>query len=336
MTGIVRPSADRTRSFAGGRRLFGWLAATLIVLAASAATGQSLYKYRGADGEWVFTDRAPGEVQRALNGDADIEIRELARGMPDPRVDVFHRIDGAEIRLYGRNDFHAPVQLVIGLDELRDLQLPDPDQDYRFVLPPREETYLLSLVALEDAARPYVAYRYRYLLGDPDASHRPERPYRAPFAAAQSHPITQAYPYAMTHTTRDAAHAVDISMPVGTDVYAARGGVVVEVASTNYRGGLDTSLEGAEANIVRILHDDGTYAIYAHLNWNAIRVQPGDHVKRGEYIAESGNTGFSTGPHLHFVVLRNADMRVESVPVEFEGRDGSGIVPELGAELVAY
>ena len=311
-----------------------------MILVALPAQAQSLYKYRGADGEWVFTDREPDEASREahrrLQGDGDIEIRALERGAPDPRVDVFHRIDGAEIRLYGRNEFHAPVQLVIGVDELRDVELPPSDQNYRFVLPPRNETYLMSFTALDDALRPYVAYRYRYLLGDPDARHRPERPYRAPFAASQSYPITQAYPYAMTHATRDAAHAVDISMPVGTDVYAARGGVVVDVASTNYRGGLDTTLDGAEANIVRILHDDGTYAIYAHLNWNAIRVRPGDRVSRGEYIAESGNTGFSTGPHLQFVVLRNADMRVESVPIEFAGPGGQGIAPEMGRELVAY
>ena len=124
---------------AGRRRSSGWLVATLVLLAASGAAAQSLYKYRGADGEWVFTDRAPGEAQRALNGDAEVEIRELARGTSDPRVDVFHRVDGSEIRLYGRNEVHAPVQLVIGIDALRDLQLPAADQGLRFVLPPREE-----------------------------------------------------------------------------------------------------------------------------------------------------------------------------------------------------
>ena len=40
------------------------------------------------------------------------------------------------------------------------------------------------------------------------------------------------------------------------------------------------------------MHDDGTYAIYAHLNTNTIRVRPGDRVRRGQYIADSGNTGF--------------------------------------------
>ena len=123
---------------------------------------------------------------------------------------------------------------------------------------------------------------------------------------------------------------------VGTDIFAAREGVVFAVESANYRGGLDTSRPGARANVVQILHDDGTYAVYAHLNRSSIRVRPGDQVQRGEYIAESGNTGFSTGPHLHFAVLRNAGMRLESVPVVFEGQGGAAIAPSTGDVMTAY
>jgi murein DD-endopeptidase MepM/ murein hydrolase activator NlpD len=111
---------------------------------------------------------------------------------------------------------------------------------------------------------------------------------------------------------------------------------VVEVASSNFRGGTELSMDDAKANLVRILHDDGTFAVYAHLNWNTIRVQPGDEVERGEYIADSGNTGFSSGPHLHFVVMRNRGLRLESVPVVFEGPNSSLIAPVTGLQLTAY
>lgn len=298
-------------------------------LLATAAQAQSLYKYRGPDGEWVFTDRRPASAY-------DVEIRELSRGRPDPRVSVYYRVANAEIRLYGRNEFHAPVQLAVEIEELRQIDVPPPDQQRSFVLPARQDVYLMSFDVAESALQPFVSYRYRYLLGDPSAAHRPDRPYRAPFAVARTHPVSQAYPYAMTHTTEDAAYAVDIAMPVGTDIYAARGGVVIDVASTNFRDTADPTADGAEANIVRILHDDGTIAIYAHLNWNGIRVKAGDVVTRGQYIADSGNTGFSTGPHLHFVVLRNAGMRLESVPIQFEGPDGGAITPERGTALTAY
>ena len=65
-------------------------------------------------------------------------------------------------------------------------------------------------------------------------------------------------------------------------------------------------------------------------------MQPGDEVERGEYIADSGNTGFSSGPHLHFVVMRNRGLRLESVPVVFEGPNSSIIAPVTGLQLTAY
>ena len=93
------------------------------------------------------------------------------------------------------------------------------------------------------------------------------------------------------------------------------------MAARHFKTGL--SLQNMdEANFVQILHDDGTHAIYAHLQLDTVRVKVGQRVARGEYIANSGNTGFSSGPHLHFVVLHNVGLRSESVPVTFAGPGG--------------
>ncbi|MGB5690717.1 MAG: M23 family metallopeptidase, partial [Woeseiaceae bacterium] len=100
--------------------------------------------------------------------------------------------------------------------------------------------------------------------------------------------------------------------------------------------GPDADLYADLANIVRVLHDDGTFAVYAHLNWNSIRVNPGERVHAGQYIADSGNTGFSSGPHLHFAVQRNVGMFVESLPVTFRGPGDSSINPRSGMTLAAY
>jgi murein DD-endopeptidase MepM/ murein hydrolase activator NlpD len=157
-----------------------------------------------------------------------------------------------------------------------------------------------------------------------------------PYAVGVNHVVSQAYPDITTHRTPDSHYAVDIAMPIGTDIVAARGGVVFDVASNHFQGGTDPDTYGSKANVVRILHDDGTYAIYAHLNWNSIRVQPGDVVERGQYIADSGNTGFSTGPHLHFAVVQNAGMTIRSLPVTFAAGNATAITPSRGMTLTAY
>jgi murein DD-endopeptidase MepM/ murein hydrolase activator NlpD len=304
------------------------LAVPLLCLC-GASPAQSLYKYRGPDGDWVYSDRAPPD-------DKVVEVRELPGVSVSPRVTVTHRFADGRIQVMARNDYYAPVELILGIDDLQNMERPDPEQSLRWVLEPQSDTEIMNLGAVPNAGAPRIAYRYTWIAGDPATEHAPDRAYRAPFAVARDFTISQAFPNAVTHISADSRHAVDIVMPVGTGVYAARGGIVFEVAGTNYRGGVDPERDAAAANLVRILHDDGTYAEYAHLNWNSIRVKPGDVVSRGQYIADSGNTGFSSGPHLHFAVIRNLGMRVESVPVVFEGTNGSDVVPETGTQLTAY
>lgn len=293
------------------------------------AFAQQLYKYRGENGEWIYSDRPPGDKRI-------VEVRQLARAAVDGNVDVSHRFVGTTLELSARNDYHAPVEVYLEIATLRGLSYPDPDQQMVWVLPPRSITMLLQLDLLENGQAPFLEYGFRYIHGDPRARHSASEPYRAPFAVAKDYPITQAYPEVVTHTAPDSYHAVDIAMPIGTDVFAARGGIVFDVASTSFQAGMDLQRDGPAANVVRILHDDGTYAVYAHLNTNTVRVRPGDRVERGDYIADSGNTGYSSGPHLHFVVVRNVGMRVESVPITFLGPDSLGIPPVAGATLTAY
>lgn len=302
--------------------------ATVIVAGADARC-QALYKYQDDSGEWIFTDRPP-DAARA------VEIRELDTGDRAPVVSVTTTLAERRLQMIARNDYPVPVEVILALDALRNLELPQPEQPMRWIVDPLSTQVLLELAALENNVAPDAEFRYLWIPGDPRATHQPERPYRAPFAVAGHYPVSQAFPVGVTHTTPDAFYAVDIAMPVGTGIYAARAGIVFEVASTNFRGGTDLERDAPHANIVRIMHDDGSHAVYAHLNWNSIRVRPGDRVQRGQYIADSGNTGFTSGPHLHFAVLINRGMRLESLPVTFEGPSLSEVQPITGSELIAY
>ena len=85
---------------------------------------------------------------------------------------------------------------------------------------------------------------------------------------------------------------VDLAVPIGTPVYAASDGFIDKVGP--YAG---------YGNYVRIEHGDGLATAYGHLSRFAPGIRPGVHVVQGELVAFSGNTGRSTGPHLHFEVL---------------------------------
>ena len=317
------PSARRNAS----GKLF--LFAFCLPLVGGSCLAQEMYKYRDENGEWIYTDRAPVTQQ-------EVEVRELPRGETDPRVLVYDRQSGGNFNFIAQNEFHAPVEVILGLDSLENLTYPNPDQELRWVVPPRSRVLLMQLQMREEGVSGRAEYRYVWLPGDPGSEHKPDEAYRVPFAISNEFRISQAFPVGITHLTPDSYYAVDIVMPVGTDIYAARSGTVFEIAGNNFRGGVDPARNLAEANLIRILHNDGTFSVYAHLNWNTIRVEPGDTVVRGEYIADSGNTGYTTGPHLHFAVMQNKGLRVESIPIEFEGPNNSAVVPETGNDLAAY
>ena len=98
--------------------------------------------------------------------------------------------------------------------------------------------------------------------------------------------------------------AIDLRAAVGTPVYAAEDGTVDWVQTWN---GHSTSGDQSYGNLVRIRHADYNggklQTLYAHLKES--KVKYGQAVKEGELIGYSGNTGNSTGPHLHFEVRLN-------------------------------
>lgn len=293
----------------------------LVALALAALPGVAdVYRYKDKNGNWVFADRQPDSV-RAVE-----PVRVLSGGAA-PRISVEPRTTPAGLSIVAVNECRCSVEFGLRVGA------PGDSQTVRATVAPQSEQTLFALPV--PAGKAQIPYDFGYVIGVPGAEHSPLVPYRAPFANARSFLVSQAPPDRFTHIDPSSRYAIDFAMPEGSAVHAARAGVVINVAHRFYRGGL-TPASQDEANFVQILHDDGTNAIYAHLQMDSIRVRPGQRVARGEYIASSGNTGFTSGPHLHFVVLRNAGMRSVSVPVMFAGPGNAEIAPRTGSTLTAY
>lgn len=100
---------------------------------------------------------------------------------------------------------------------------------------------------------------------------------------------------------------VDLAGPLGTPIYAASDGVVV-----------DSAPQGGYGYWVRIKHElpsgEVYYTGYAHMYAQDVLVHVGDVVKAGQQIAAIGNTGYSTGPHLHFEVHDSYDTPFDPMP----------------------
>ena len=152
--------------------------AALLMLANHAAFAQSMYKYRGADGEWIFSDRRPP-------GNEPSEIRELPRGNEKPAVVVRHRLINRQLHFVARNDYHATVQLIIRLQRLHNVEPPIVEESLQWILPERSSTDIMTLDAILDNVAPAVEYTVAWLPGDPATQHKPNKPYRAPFAVAR-------------------------------------------------------------------------------------------------------------------------------------------------------
>ncbi|OMG67209.1 peptidase M23 [Stutzerimonas balearica] len=280
-------------------RILLLLGLSLAVMPASALT---IYKYTDANGVVTYSDQAAPGARVFVFRDRMVEKL-------DNQVKLETRKHAAGETLLVRNDLFAPVDIELSLSNVSNA-VGAPDKPIRWVLPPRSQIRLATL-APRDPAKPLrYTPRLRHALGDPrllPKHYKYPLPWRGgPFRQ------TQGANGQYSHFTAKGRYAVDIAMPEGTPIIAARGGMVVKVE--NEQSGRGNNPAG---NFVRVLHDDGTMGVYLHLMQGSVVVREGQRVATGERLARSGNTGNSTGPHLHFVVQRNVGLAIESIPFDF-------------------
>ena len=302
------------------------LTLAVALCAAAPAGAKNIYKYQDENGIWHFTDRAPEQ-------DIEFETVYMER---EREARIRLRQEGSKQNpvYYVFNDYWGPVEVELRLSDAFNV-LSEPDLPERFVVPGQKEQLLVGLGALD----PGRGFQYRLNVsavpGPPTPVPVDGIVLRPPFTFDRAYPVSQGFDGGKTHLDDESRYAIDIVMPEGSPVHAVRDGVVMDVEEDFNSGGVDAEKYADKANHVRVLHDDGTMALYAHLALASVVVRPGARVRAGQLLARSGNTGLSSGPHLHFAIQQNVGMKLISLPFTFRLADGRDVTPEEGRYIGA-
>lgn len=246
---------------------------------------------------------------------------------------VVPQVSGKEHVLVARNEGPSPVSAQIVFTEL-DNATSSLGPKFDVVVPAGTEREVARVQGTMPNAEYSFRFNYRWRLGDPSAEHHANALYRLPFGQGLSFSIAQGPGgHLSTHADGGQEWAVDLPMPVGTPIVAARSGYVVEAVAEHGEGGPHAALMN-KTNYVRIMHDDGTFATYAHLLRDSVKVSIGQRVAEGSLLGLSGNSGYSSGPHLHFAVERFDGLATVSVPFRFYNARGV-FAPAFGLRVMS-
>jgi len=253
-------------------------------------------------------------------------------GCKDDWICIDEIQNGDNVKLRARNLRNFPITYTLSVNA-RHYSIAGLNTVTR-TLAPGESQQAMLLESEKGGDAGFFRYDYKWTVGRKDANHDDSYLYSLPYAPQKSYRILQGYGSRFSHTGRE-EYAIDLDMPTGTAVHAARSGVVARVEESNSKGCWEDNC-GQYANFVVILHPDGTTGEYYHLDHNGVLVHVGDEVNRGQKIALSGNTGHTTMPHLHFAVYRAVTWgRTQSIAVRFASTDSIIDRPRRGARYSA-
>lgn len=246
---------------------------------------------------------------------------------PETAVKLIAERDGTATRFYVQNDEYCEVTMTVDMN-LVNLH-GDTNFPYTATFPPRKRTEAFEVSPIKSDAKWEYSYTNYYKLGSNCAEHDNSYVYQLPYAPGNKFKVTQAYNGKFSHTGSN-MYAIDWDMPEGTLVHAARGGIVVRIKDDSDKGGASLKYDRYN-NYILIRHGDGTLGHYCHLKKGGVLVKVGQTVAAGDVIAHSGNTGFSSGPHLHFCVFKTQDGRTRvSIPVKFRTTEEGAITLSSG------
>ena len=174
-------------------------------------------------------------------------------------------------------------------------------------------------------------FQYSWVYGDYFLKPR-NFSYRLPYKKHSSYLVGQGFDTKATHSGLN-KYAIDWNMDENTEIYAARSGYVIEIEQSHKDSG--TSKEYLDkANYIKIMHKDGSVGVYAHLAYQGVKVKLNSYIYQGDFLGYSGNTGFSTGAHLHFHVakaeIKGNIMTERTIAIRFSNCNNINFIPQEG------
>lgn len=269
----------------------------LAVLLPLALHSETVYRFQDEHGRWHFTDKKPKREHETL------ELVRQTKQKIVPEL-IWGKSQNTK-QLLATNPLFLPVQFEL-YNGKRSIA--------NWVVEARSNKPVL--INSKPVTEWQDSYEYRYRLGRP-ITRSDGAPLQPPVPRLGEFLISQGFNGPFSHQEEPNLHAVDIAMNMSDHIHAARDGIVVEVKDDYHMGGTNSFFLD-KANYISIVHRDDTYAVYAHILLGSAKVEVGQRVKAGDPLANAGTSGYSTGPHLHFVLRANNGHREVSMPFQFK------------------
>ena len=256
----------------------------------------------------------------------------LVAAQPKP-IEIFYEKSDDGFVFYGRNIEEVPYTVKINFDKLNNLADDSGAKSFTRVIPPNTfDLKVLELKMVNQNKGTSFDFNFIYTIGDASLPIEEDHPYLLPFKHGKRVRVGQGNNGSGTHR---GINAIDFNLDVGDSIYAARDGLVIEIKEDSDTGGNAPKFE-PYGNFIKVYHEDGTIGSYVHLVQKGSFVKKGDKIKEGQLIGISGNTGWSSGPHLHFMVSYNRNFKNFTLPVKFLNYDGQLFIPIESKSYYSY
>jgi len=245
--------------------------------------------------------------------------------LPNPRsslpVQVISIRTKTGFDLYLENHAYYDVSITLNATKLLNLSS---SEALPFVgsFPAQSRTKVLHFSIKNPQQKSMFQTRYSTTMGRLNPRYDKDYLYALPYARGKAYKLTQGFNGKHTHKG-SSAYALDFHMDKGTRVHAMREGTVVSFEDKQTEHGFSPEFAN-KSNYIIIQHSDGTMAMYGHLKPRGVRVKLGQKVYKHSFIGLSGNTGYSSGPHLHVHIsaIKSLQSGSGSVPFRFLAKRG--------------